>query len=128
MRRTARLLEPGTEASHLTAQHEKILILDFGAQYTQLIARRVREAKVYCEIHPCDVTDAFVRGFGATPSTMPAAEHDRLLAYLSHLPQLAVSALMEVVGHAATERGLVHAGQGLIDSTRLASSPASVWR
>lgn len=70
----------------------------------------------------------FVRGFGATPSTMPADEHDRLLAYLSHLPQLAVSALMEVVGHAATERGLVHAGQGLIDSTRLASSPASVWR
>jgi len=46
-------------------RHEKILILDFGAQYTQLIARRVREAKVYCEIHPCDVPDAFVRGFGA---------------------------------------------------------------
>jgi GMP synthase (glutamine-hydrolysing) len=46
-------------------QHEKILILDFGAQYTQLIARRVREARVYCEIHPYDVTDAFVRGFGA---------------------------------------------------------------
>ena len=45
--------------------HEKILILDFGAQYTQLIARRVREAKVYCEIHPHDVPDDFVRGFGA---------------------------------------------------------------
>ena len=44
---------------------EKILILDFGAQYTQLIARRVREAKVYCEIHPWDVSDEFVRGFGA---------------------------------------------------------------
>ena len=43
--------------------HERILILDFGAQYTQLIARRVREAKVYCEIHPCDVSDAFVREF-----------------------------------------------------------------
>jgi GMP synthase (glutamine-hydrolysing) len=45
--------------------HEKILILDFGAQYTQLIARRVREARVYCEIHPHDVSDEFVRRFGA---------------------------------------------------------------
>jgi GMP synthase (glutamine-hydrolysing) len=47
-------------------QHQKILILDFGAQYTQLIARRVREAHVYCEIHPCDVSDALVREFGAS--------------------------------------------------------------
>jgi len=44
-------------------QHEKILILDFGAQYTQLIARRVREASAYCEIHPFDVDDRFVRDF-----------------------------------------------------------------
>ena len=45
--------------------HDKILILDFGSQVTQLIARRVREARVYCEIHPCDVSDEFVRGYGA---------------------------------------------------------------
>ena len=43
--------------------HDKILILDFGSQLTQLIARRVREAHVYCEIHPNDVSDAFVREF-----------------------------------------------------------------
>ncbi|MGO9446775.1 MAG: glutamine-hydrolyzing GMP synthase [Thiobacillaceae bacterium] len=43
--------------------HDKILILDFGSQYTQLIARRVREAGVYCELHPHDVTDDFIRNF-----------------------------------------------------------------
>ncbi|MFO1393562.1 MAG: glutamine-hydrolyzing GMP synthase [Steroidobacteraceae bacterium] len=43
----------------------RILILDFGAQYTQLIARRVREAGVYCEIHPWDMSDADVRAGGA---------------------------------------------------------------
>jgi prephenate dehydrogenase len=71
---------------------------------------------------------AFARGLGSVPSTMSAVDHDRLLAFLSHLPQLAVSALMEVVGSAAGDKGLTLAGQGLIDSTRLASSPASVWR
>jgi GMP synthase (glutamine-hydrolysing) len=43
----------------------RILILDFGAQYTQLIARRVREIGVYCEIHPWDMSDADVQAFGA---------------------------------------------------------------
>ncbi len=43
--------------------HDKILILDFGSQVTQLIARRVREAHVYCEIHPNDVSDEFIKSF-----------------------------------------------------------------
>ncbi len=43
--------------------HDNILILDFGSQVTQLIARRVREAHVYCEIHPNDVSDDFIRQF-----------------------------------------------------------------
>ncbi|MDP2827462.1 MAG: glutamine-hydrolyzing GMP synthase [Sulfuricellaceae bacterium] len=43
--------------------HQKILILDFGSQYTQLIARRVRESSVYCELHPYDVSPDFIRDF-----------------------------------------------------------------
>jgi GMP synthase (glutamine-hydrolysing) len=43
--------------------HKKILILDFGSQYTQLIARRVRESNVYCELHPYDVDADFIRTF-----------------------------------------------------------------
>ena len=43
--------------------HQRILILDFGSQVTQLIARRVREAGVYCEIHPSDVGAGFIRAF-----------------------------------------------------------------
>ena len=70
----------------------------------------------------------FVANLGARPTTMDAEEHDRLMAFLSHLPQLTVSALMEVVGEATTTSGLRLAGRGLVDSTRLASSPADVWR
>ena len=43
--------------------HQKILILDFGSQVTQLIARRIREAHVFCEVHPCDVSDAWIRDY-----------------------------------------------------------------
>jgi hypothetical protein len=46
-----------------TPMHDRILILDFGSQVTQLIARRIREAHVFCEIHPNDVSDAFIREF-----------------------------------------------------------------
>lgn len=45
---------------------DKILILDFGSQYTQLIARRVREARVYSEIHPWDISEEDIRDFAPT--------------------------------------------------------------
>lgn len=46
--------------------HDRILILDFGSQVTQLIARRIREAHVYCEVHSCDVSDEFIKEFKPT--------------------------------------------------------------
>lgn len=70
----------------------------------------------------------FVTGLGAKPSILSAEEHDRVMAYVSHLPQLAASALMEAVGATAGIEGLRMAGRGLVDTTRLASSPADVWR
>ena len=70
----------------------------------------------------------FVTGLGATPTTMDADQHDRLMAFVSHLPQLTASALMEVVGRATPPGGVRMGGRGLADTTRLASSPASVWR
>ncbi|TAM50559.1 MAG: glutamine-hydrolyzing GMP synthase [Paraburkholderia sp.] len=64
--------------------HDKILILDFGSQVTQLIARRIREAHVYSEIHPYDVDDAFIREFAPKgiilsggPSSVTDAETPR---------------------------------------------------
>jgi GMP synthase (glutamine-hydrolysing) len=59
--------------------HDKILILDFGAQYSQLIARRVREARVYCELHPFDVAESFVKEFaprGVILSGGPASVYE----------------------------------------------------
>jgi prephenate dehydrogenase len=71
---------------------------------------------------------AFARTLGAEPRVIGVNAHDRLLAFLSHLPQLTASALMEVVGAAVGEEGLALAGRGLVDTTRLASSPAEIWK
>jgi GMP synthase (glutamine-hydrolysing) len=78
-------------SAHPDIHAHRILILDFGAQYTQLIARRVRDLGVYCEIHPWDMSDAAVRAFAprgvilsggpesvtdASPPRAPAAVFD----------------------------------------------------
>jgi prephenate dehydrogenase len=70
---------------------------------------------------------AFVTALGAEPRVVSVAAHDRMLAYLSHLPQLTSSALMQVIGDAVGEDGLALAGRGLLDTTRLASSPSGIW-
>ncbi len=71
---------------------------------------------------------AFIRALGSEPRTLTADAHDRLVAFLSHLPQIAASALMQVVGDAVGPDGLALAGRGLADTTRLAGSPPDIWR
>jgi prephenate dehydrogenase len=72
--------------------------------------------------------EGFVRSLGGVPYRLSPVEHDRLMTYVSHLPQLTVSALMQVVGDHVLHEGLLFAGNGLRDSTRLASSPPGTWR
>src|SRR5450432_2930627 len=54
---------PSAASTHADIHAHRILILDFGAQYTQLIARRVREMGVYCEIHPYNISADNIRKF-----------------------------------------------------------------
>jgi prephenate dehydrogenase len=70
----------------------------------------------------------FATALGAKPRLLSAPEHDHLLAYISHLPQLASSALMHLIGDAVGRDGLALTGRGLQDVTRLASSPADIWK
>ncbi len=70
----------------------------------------------------------FATALGAAPRVMTAAAHDHLMAFVSHLPQLTASALMQTVGEAAGVEGLELAGRGLVDTTRLAASRSVIWR
>jgi prephenate dehydrogenase len=70
---------------------------------------------------------AFARSLGAAPHALSAAEHDRVMAFVSHLPQLTASALMRVTGDGAGDAGLSLSGPGLADTTRLAASPFGIW-
>ena len=77
------------DSSDLRYIMEKILILDFGSQYTQLIARRVRELSVYCEIHPFNkipALDASVRGVILSGSPFSVRDENCLL-YTSPSPR-----------------------------------------
>ena len=59
--------------------HERVLIVDFGSQVTQLIARRLRESGVYCEIHPFDRIDGMIDAFAPKAVILsggPASVHE----------------------------------------------------
>ena len=73
---------------HPDIHAHRLLILDFGSQYTQLIARRVREHGVYCEIHPWDISDEDIRAFkpnGVILSGSPESVHFEDGPRVSHL-------------------------------------------
>lgn len=72
--------------------------------------------------------ERLVAGLGAVPRRIAADAHDRLMAYVSHLPQLLATTLMTTAGEAVGKDGLAAAGPGFADMTRLASSPVDIWR
>ena len=84
-------------------------------------------ARAFQASEAIDQLTELTRALGAEPRLIDAGAHDRLLAFLSHLPQLTVSALMHVVGDAVGREGLALSGRGLADTTRLASSPPDIW-
>ncbi|HZO03529.1 MAG TPA: glutamine-hydrolyzing GMP synthase [Burkholderiales bacterium] len=96
-------------------QHQKILILDFGAQYTQLIARRVREAKVYCEIHPWDVDDAFVRRFGAQGVILSGSHLSAYDDAKAHAPKAVFDAGVPVLGICYGMQSMAHQLGGRVE-------------
>ena len=74
-----------------------------------------------------DTVEQFVRSIAAQPEWIEAGEHDRLMAAISHLPQIAATALMAVAGPLAGASNLDLAGSGLRDTTRLAASDPELW-
>ncbi|QSA98648.1 glutamine-hydrolyzing GMP synthase [Methylococcus sp. EFPC2] len=76
----------------------KILILDFGSQYTQLIARRVREIGVYCEIHPWDCDDAYIRSFAPRGIILSGGPETVTEAHTPRAPELVFRLGVPVLG------------------------------
>ncbi len=78
--------------------HQKILILDFGSQVSQLIARRVREAQVYCELHPYDVSEDFIRAFAPQGVILSGGPNSVYEAHEWRAPQLVFELGVPVLG------------------------------
>jgi GMP synthase (glutamine-hydrolysing) len=78
--------------------HSKILILDFGSQVTQLIARRVRDAGVFSEVYPYDIGDEFVRNYGAAGVILSGSHNSTLEGDSPRAPQAVFELGVPVLG------------------------------
>src|SRR5688572_9338370 len=78
--------------------HQKILILDFGAQYSQLIARRVREASVYCELHPYDVGEDKIREFAPSGIILSGGPASVIVGDTPRAPQVVFELGVPILG------------------------------
>jgi prephenate dehydrogenase len=73
------------------------------------------------------LVERFARGLGAEPRRIDAAAHDRIMAYVSHVPQLVASALMTTAGQRCGQAGFAAAGPAFAEMTRVAASPFESW-
>src|ERR1051325_1089359 len=79
-------------------KHDRILILDFGSQVTQLIARRVRDAGVFSEVFPYDIGDDFVRNYGAAGVILSGSHNSTLEGDAPRAPQAVFELGVPVLG------------------------------
>ncbi len=97
--------------------HQKILILDFGSQVTQLIARRVREQQVYCELHPFDVSEDFIRKFNPQGIILSGGPNSVYEAEEWRAPQLVFELGVPVLGICYGMQTMAQQLGGLVESS-----------
>lgn len=100
--------------------HQKILILDFGAQYSQLIARRVRETHAYCELHPCDVTADFIRQFSPQGIILSGGPASVTTAETPRAPQIVFELGVPVLGICYGMQTMAAQLGGTVETSRVA--------
>jgi len=101
----------------LDIHDQRLLIVDFGAQYTQLIARRVRESGVYCEIHPFDAPADFIREFAPRGVILSGGPESVTLADTPRIPDVVFELGVPVLGICYGMQALAQKFGGVVESS-----------